>query len=127
LAPCAEPERGRFVQLARQLVAGQRDALHLHSLGVALYRAGQYEEARKTLQEAIKVHGKGGYAGSWLFLAMTLQRLRRPAEARTCSDKFESWLKTAQFDAWDERTRWRLQHREAKELIWKMPRVPEGR
>jgi tetratricopeptide (TPR) repeat protein len=127
LAPCEEPEKGRFVQLARQLVAGKRNADHLHHLGVSLYRAGQYEEARKTLHEAIKAHGKGGYADSWLFLAMTLQRLGRPAEARTCSDKFESWLKIAQFDTWDEKTRWRLLHREAKELIWKMPRVPEGR
>src|SRR5262249_10343866 len=111
----------------RRLVAAQRSAPHLHLLGAALYRAGQYEEARKTLQEAVQLQGNGGDAASWLFLAMTLQHLGRPAEARTWFDKAETWLKTARLDNWEEKTRWRLLHEEAKGLIWQMPRVSEGR
>ncbi len=90
-----------------------------------LYRAGRFEEVARTLQEAIKAQGKGGYVDSWLFLAMTQQRLGRGAEARSNLDRFEKWLKGQKFITWQEKLRWRLLHEEARRLIPPMPRAEE--
>src|SRR5262249_50029901 len=82
VTPCARADAQRLVALAQRLAAGQRDASTLTRFGAALYRAGRFEEAARTLQEAIKAHGTGGYADSWLFLALAQQRLGREKEAR---------------------------------------------
>src|SRR5262249_10369439 len=62
ITPCDEAEARRLVKVAERLVAARRDADSLSFLGGALYRAGRFEEATRTLQESIKLHGQGGYA-----------------------------------------------------------------
>jgi hypothetical protein len=122
--PCAEAEACRVARLAERLVASQRTASHLHRLGAALYRAGRFEEATRTLEQSIQQEGKGGYSDSWLFLAMTRQRRSQPVEARRWLARFEAWLEKQKLDSWQLRLRWQLLHQEARALIQRMPRVP---
>jgi WD40 repeat protein len=48
---------------------------YTNTLGAVLYRAGRYADAVKRLDEAVKLHGKGGTAGDWVFLALAHHRL----------------------------------------------------
>jgi WD40 repeat protein/tetratricopeptide (TPR) repeat protein len=74
------------------------------NLGASLYRAGRFEDAIRTLEQAIKLHGKGGTLWMKLFLALAHQRLGQADEART-------WHEQAKLP---EKARWqdRLIHRE---------------
>src|SRR5262249_49411997 len=64
LAACLVPEQHvpaeQLVRLARRSVQAHRTAASLEALGAAQYRAGDFAGAARTLQEAIKLHGKGG-------------------------------------------------------------------
>jgi tetratricopeptide (TPR) repeat protein len=46
-----------------------------NTLGALLYRASQYQEAIRTLDQAVALHGHGGTPFDWLFLAMAHHRL----------------------------------------------------
>src|SRR5262249_35087617 len=117
----------RLVRLAEGLVAAKQDPVSLSWLGAALYRADRVPEARKALDESIRLHGKGGYVDTWLFLAMVQQKLGQPEQARQSLQRFENWFKTARLDTWQMKLRFRLLHEEALALLDTMPRVPEGR
>jgi tetratricopeptide (TPR) repeat protein len=121
LAPSPAADADRLVRFTERLVTSRRDAGTLTLLGSAFYRAGRFEEAARTLAEAIKVHGKGGTVEGWLFLALAQQRLGRGAEARSNLARFEKWLKGQKFATWQEELRWRLLHEEARRLILTMP------
>jgi tetratricopeptide (TPR) repeat protein len=83
----------RLVQLAEQAVERQpRRATCIGLLGLSLYRAGRFEEAVKRLQEAIRVHAKGGNPMDWVFLAMAYQRLDKPAQAKAWLKKYTDYL-----------------------------------
>jgi tetratricopeptide (TPR) repeat protein len=124
--PLPETDATRLVKLAEGQVARERTASHLHHLGAALYRAGKYREAASTLEEAIKVQGKGGFIDTLLFLAMTCSRLGQQEEARKLLDAFERWLRTQKFDNARREVHWNRLREEARTLILRMPRVPEG-
>src|SRR5260370_23779250 len=96
-APGEPSHPRRFVKVAERLVAGRRDAATLGWLGSAQYRGGRFEDAARTLQEAIRIQGQGGYADSWLFLALAHKRLRRHDEARKDFEKFADWFGTQRF------------------------------
>jgi hypothetical protein len=115
------------VRLAEALAARQRNAAHLALLGAALYRAGRFRGAARTLEEAIRAHGKGGEAESWLFLALARRRMGQPEDARRWLARVEGWLKKQQFKTWQRTIYWRLLSREARDLILRMPRVPDER
>jgi serine/threonine protein kinase/WD40 repeat protein/tetratricopeptide (TPR) repeat protein len=86
-----DPERA--VALARRAVAltpGQQ--LSLDTLGVALYRIGQYAEAVSVLEQSLAA-GKGEFDGFDLFfLAMAHHRLSHTTEARACLARALRWL-----------------------------------
>jgi Flp pilus assembly protein TadD/uncharacterized protein with WD repeat len=94
-----------LVALAERAVrAYEKSWSNRETLGAALYRAGRFEDAIRTLEQAVKLHGKGGTPWMKLFLALAHQRLGHADEART-------WHEQAKLP---EKARWqdRLIHRE---------------
>jgi WD40 repeat protein/Flp pilus assembly protein TadD len=86
--------------------------------GIALYRAGRYEEADRCLRASLEAHGQGGILTQWFFLAMVSQRLGRADEAKKWFDRGTSaaGALTPQ-TPWVERQEARLLRREAEALL----------
>jgi uncharacterized protein HemY len=61
------------------------------TLGVALYRAGEWKAASEALSKSMEL-SKGGDATDWFFLAMTHWQLADKSEARNWYDKAVSWM-----------------------------------
>jgi len=68
------------VAFAERAVALERDAMHLNTLGVALYRAGKLEAAAAIMKEGIELGGDGPI--DYFVLAMAEQGLGNADEAR---------------------------------------------
>jgi WD40 repeat protein/Flp pilus assembly protein TadD len=86
IGPQAVPDLEPAVELARLAVrANPKNHYPRNTLGAILIRAGQYQEAVRELNEAIKLHGRGGTSWNFLFLAMAHHQLGKQSEAR-------SWL-----------------------------------
>jgi tetratricopeptide (TPR) repeat protein len=96
LATGAELERDpvlacRLAALAVALAPGEQE--RLNTLGVALYRAGNFAQAIETLGRSAQA-GKGQFDGFDLyFLAMAHHRLGQEARARACFDRANRWLR----------------------------------
>ena len=110
---------------ARVAVAKVREVLTLdpnennvlNTLGVALYRADQFQEALDTLTRTAAINAKspaGDQPADWAFIAMAGWKLNQPDEARAALAKLRA---LAAMDRWktnEETTRWL---KEAEELI----------
>ena len=114
---CIVPDHGlpsgELVQLARHNVEITRWWGSLDNLGAAQYRAGEYAESIKTLEEAVKLEGNGGTNWMKLFLGMAYQQEKQPDEAR-------AWLEKAKLgkDAgWEERLIYERLRAEAERLM----------
>jgi tetratricopeptide (TPR) repeat protein len=98
----------------------------LNTLGIALYRAGRFEEAIQRLEEAIQARGGGqGHPEDWPFLAMAHHRLGHRNDAR----RWLEWLRDDQAIAdparpWDE-LELRLVRSEAEAVILYDPVFPD--
>ena len=66
---------------------------YLNTLGVAQYRAGEYQAAIETLTKSMDVRS-GGDAFDWFFLAMAHGQLGNPEAARQWYDKAVAWTQT---------------------------------
>jgi tetratricopeptide (TPR) repeat protein len=66
------------------------DGKHWAALGMAYYRAGQWDAALQPLQEASK-HRQPGARIALFFLAMTHGKLGRPEEGRKWYERAEAW------------------------------------
>jgi tetratricopeptide (TPR) repeat protein len=120
----------RAVQLAENAVKGApKEALFRTTLGLARYRAGDWEGAARDLQEALTLSQATRsfdrcVGRSLLFLAMAQQRLGQGPEARQTHDRARAWLqahrKTIDATPWlaDELRRWQT---EAEELLKERP------
>jgi tetratricopeptide (TPR) repeat protein len=95
LATGAEPRRDLVLaaRLAALAVAlSPEEQTSLNTLGVALYRAGRFDQAIETLGKSLKA-GRGHFDGFDLFfLAMAHHRLGHDVEARACYDRGVHWL-----------------------------------
>jgi tetratricopeptide (TPR) repeat protein len=90
--PVEERDPERAVTLARRAVElspGQQ--MLLNTLGVVLYRTGQYAEAVSVLEQSLAA-GKGQFdAFDLFFLAMAHHRLGHADQARACFDRAVRW------------------------------------
>ncbi len=125
VAPGAVADPGKLVQIATELAAHQKELQNYgydRLLAHALYRAGQYEEVIRRLDDP----KKGWFAEDMLFLAMAYHHRGEAVKAR-------SWLKRASASAaknmpekqpetanqmpWNMRLRVQLLGREAEALV----------
>jgi eukaryotic-like serine/threonine-protein kinase len=114
-----------------------RDCTCLNTLGVALYRAGQFPESIQALEKAIRLNlDQEGTALDWLFLAMAHERLGHKEEARKWLAKAIAWReRSSQIPEeaaygksslrWDERAEVQLICKEANDLIRPMDKAPK--
>jgi WD40 repeat protein/serine/threonine protein kinase len=95
--------------------------------GAALYRAGDFKAAEKTLTEAVGKPNQGDTASPKLFLAMTQHQLKNSAAAREWLAKAVQQIENAThpanqgvataYPSWEERVVWQVLRREAETLI----------
>jgi Flp pilus assembly protein TadD len=94
-----------LVALAERAVrADKTSSAYQETLGASLYRAVRFEDAVRTLEQAVKLHGKGGSLWMKLFLALAHQRLGHADDARTWHEQ----AKLPEDAGWQDR----LIHRE---------------
>jgi Flp pilus assembly protein TadD len=92
LVPDAGPPPARVVELAARGVAAEPQYAHqLHTLGLAHYRAGQYDQAIRRLHECLNAHPAWVPGLNWLVLAMAYHRQGKADEARQWLDKALRW------------------------------------
>jgi WD40 repeat protein/serine/threonine protein kinase len=92
LTPDAVADQGALVRLAEVLLnevpePGRYRSEQLRTLGAALYRAGRFAEATRSLEESNKNRGDDGDPRGFAFLAMAHHRLGQRAEATRWLDK----------------------------------------
>jgi hypothetical protein len=95
LAPhdVAEPAQA-VQQLEKAIAARPGEACFHHTLALAHYRAGQFDQVVQGLQKSLQL-GWGGHVLDWLVLAMAHHRLGQEAEARRWMDKAVQWIEQA--------------------------------
>jgi tetratricopeptide (TPR) repeat protein len=81
----------RAVQWANQAVASERLPWFVHALGLAQYRAGQFDEALQSFTQA-NVKTWSCSELNWFGLALVHHRLGHADEARQCLEKGIQWL-----------------------------------
>jgi tetratricopeptide (TPR) repeat protein len=83
----------RAVAVARSGVAlAPEDGGLWNTLGVALYRAGAWQESMSAFEKSMALGG-GGTAYDWFFVAMLHARANREDKAREMYDKAVAWTK----------------------------------
>jgi WD40 repeat protein/serine/threonine protein kinase/tetratricopeptide (TPR) repeat protein len=128
LGPEAGVDRARIVPLAEGGVkVSPQYAPYLATLGAAHYRAGQFDDGVRRLNEAVKAYGNVGTSDTWLYLAMTHHRLRQPEEAKRWLDKAVEWVEQNVREKppgaappalpWQQRLELQLLLQEARELV----------
>jgi tetratricopeptide (TPR) repeat protein len=93
-----------------------------NTLGVAHYRAGQWNDAREALTRSMELR-KDGDSFDWFFLALVELKSGKPAEARNWYDKAVARFKQSMpYDA----ELYRFQLEAARELGLATPETPES-
>jgi serine/threonine protein kinase/Tfp pilus assembly protein PilF len=81
------------VALGEQAV--QRDpqeGIYWNTLGIAYYRAGQWDRARSALEKSMELR-EGGDPNDWFFLAMTCTRQGDTGRGRAWLEKASRWMR----------------------------------
>lgn len=73
----------------------------------------------------MELEGKGGYVDTWLFLAMLYHKQDKWDEAQQWMDKVEAWAKKWQWRSWQEKLRWQLCLKQARQILATVPPMPE--
>jgi serine/threonine protein kinase/Tfp pilus assembly protein PilF len=94
LGPNALDDPGWIVRLAEHALAVEpRNAWYLHTLGMAHYRAGEFDRAAQRLHESLKATPPWqANAVNWLGLSLVHHRLGQPREARLWLDRALKWI-----------------------------------
>jgi serine/threonine protein kinase/Flp pilus assembly protein TadD len=126
LANCMDPQfrdGPRAVEVGQKCVEqSPRSPATWQFLGVAQYRAGQFEAAIDSLDKMMELHPDGYYTFEWLFLAMAYWQLgdqENQEQALTYYDQAVALKEReiAERPAWNKRFRLELLHAEAAELL----------
>jgi serine/threonine protein kinase/tetratricopeptide (TPR) repeat protein len=89
-------EPARLIAWAKQALEGSRPAWYLHALGLARYRAGDFEAAIKQLEQSNGTAWTDIAKGqNWLVLAMAHAKAGRPDDARRCLEEGRQRTKKA--------------------------------
>src|SRR5207302_1494076 len=83
LLPNSVKDADQLVSLGELAVKAKPDnAGYLETLGAGYYRAGNFQAAVKTLDEAVTKQGEGGSAAMQFFLAMVHHQLKNEAKTK---------------------------------------------
>ncbi len=86
----------KAVELAKKAVGlAPKEATYRKTLGVALYRAGDWKQAVESLTKSMEL-GNGGNGNDWFFLAMAHWQLGDRTQARSWYDKAIPWMEKNQ-------------------------------
>jgi tetratricopeptide (TPR) repeat protein len=116
----ANVDCGALVRLAELALGGAAKAdkgARLRTLGAALYRAGQFEEAIQRLGEGIQIRGGKSVPQDWSFLALAHHRLGDYADARRWLDKFRDYVPSEASDQFWNELEIRLLRSEAENVV----------
>jgi Flp pilus assembly protein TadD len=87
----------RGLSLAKKAVElSSENWVYLNTLGVAYYRAGQYEQAIEKLERSLQEGGSEYAAYDLFFLTMSHARRGEAAEAKDCYERALRWMKEEQ-------------------------------
>ena len=93
IGPDAVADYGPILQKARTAVESSPDESGSNNtLGVALYRAGKYDQAVERLNLAVAKRGGEDTASDWIFLALAHHRLGHAEEAGKWLQKAAAWI-----------------------------------
>jgi tetratricopeptide (TPR) repeat protein len=97
IAPGGAQDWARPLALAKQGADIKSPATWLlHTLGLAQYRAGNYEAAIAQFEASMKAAPQWSNVVNWLGLALAYHRLEKPAEAQQWLDKATAWIDQAE-------------------------------
>jgi WD40 repeat protein/Tfp pilus assembly protein PilF len=121
LAPTALTDLKPLLERAEKAAKDNpTSSAYVGTLGALLYRAGRYDDAVKRLEEAVKLHGKGGTPVAALFLAMAHHQLGHAGDAQKYLSQAVEAINQAPKDLpWDQRLERDLLRREADALLKK--------
>lgn len=85
--PKSGPPRRALEFAKRSVELDDRVPRHWCVLGAAQYRAGNWGDARETLEKVLQLNDRGSEAFAWFYLAMAHWRLGNKVEARAWYDK----------------------------------------
>jgi tetratricopeptide (TPR) repeat protein len=113
--------------LAELAVNGEPEAQKirfLNTLGAALYRAGQFEQAIRRLEEGIRKRGSESLPQDCTFLALAHHQLGHHAEAHAWLDRLRTYEPNGSDGAYWNELEIRLLRREAEAAILYDPIFP---
>ena len=128
LAPSAVDAYAPVLELAQGAVRQRTDRQTLQTLGAVQFRAGQFDEALKSLasSESAEEYGRVSPVYGWYFLAMTHFRLGQHVEAQKWYDRAARQTEKTLADektergaplAWDHRLTLELLRDETRALL----------
>jgi tetratricopeptide (TPR) repeat protein len=96
LSPSSGIEPARLIGWTNQALESEKLPWYLHALGLANYRAGDYEAAINALEQSNGTRwAEFGKGQNWLVLAMAHAKAGRPDEARECLERGRECTKKA--------------------------------
>jgi tetratricopeptide (TPR) repeat protein len=117
LPPLAAGDSLRLLALAEQRVRKEGSAFNLFLLGAARYRAGQFEQAVPSLEEAIQARQTYEWGNERLFLALAQQRLGKRHEAEKGLEKAINLIEKQPKGQWSKQIYLQMLRKEAEGLI----------